>query len=153
MAFCDALLWNHLFQACSKAQKGDVIKLGPENERQASQGLLADDGLGETWKSIALSASWSFWKDLTKPHNKVCSIASESGEPTWCLLPILAGSKIWLCACLFLTLLLTNVHLLLRSHQVGMKTQDFAKHLQETGHFKTIAVRQKITNTMRAAGF
>ena len=71
MSFCDSLLWNHLFQAATRAAKGEGVRLGPEVEREAATGLLADDGLGETWKSVPLSASWSFWKDLTKPHNKV----------------------------------------------------------------------------------
>lgn len=97
MAFCDALLWNHLYQSAAVALKEEEVKLGDEEERKAAVSLLADDGLGETWKSLPLSASWSFWKDLTKPHNKV-----------------------------------------------GMKTQDFAKHLQETGHFKTIAALDDI---------
>jgi hypothetical protein len=53
---------------------GSEQPLGKEDERKAAAGLVEADGLGETWKSIALSASWSFWKDLTKPHNKVHSL-------------------------------------------------------------------------------
>lgn len=71
MAFCDSLLWNQLFQAAGVALKNSEVVLGAEEERQAALGLVRDDGLGETWKSLPLSASWSFWKDLTKPHNKV----------------------------------------------------------------------------------
>ena len=97
MAFCDAMLWSQLVQAATAALKAENKHMGEEDERKAATGLVEADGLGETWKSIALSASWSFWKDLTKPHNKV-----------------------------------------------GMKTQDFAKHLQETGHFKTIAALDDI---------
>lgn len=74
MAFCDALLWNHLYQSAAVALKEEEVKLGDEEERKAALSLLADDGLGETWKSLPLSASWSFWKDLTKPHNKVCIV-------------------------------------------------------------------------------
>lgn len=71
MAFCDSLLWTHLYQEVAAAKSATDLFIGPENERTAAESLLANDGLGEEWKSVPLSASWSFWKDLTKPHNKV----------------------------------------------------------------------------------
>lgn len=88
MAFCDALLWSHLFQAVSDRVKGDGLTIGPQNERQAVSSLLENDGIGEEWKSVALSASWSFWKDLTKPHNKVRYLFHRDARP---LLPLQAA--------------------------------------------------------------
>lgn len=71
MAFCDAHLGNPLVIATTTALSGTHAGLGPKEEREAA-GALALKGLADdAWKAVALSASWSFWKDLTKPHNKV----------------------------------------------------------------------------------
>lgn len=71
MAFCDAALWEQLYPAIKTTLTTEGVALGPENERKAASSVIESDGLGETWKSVPLCAAWSFWKDLTKPHNKV----------------------------------------------------------------------------------
>lgn len=71
MAFCDATLGDPLTHATAKALNAGDAAQGPKEELEAAV-ALARLGLAEgSWKGVSLSASWSFWKDLTKPHNKV----------------------------------------------------------------------------------
>lgn len=70
MAFCDSQLSVPLLKATTLAL-GSTQEVLTDERRAASVLVEATTDEKKPWKAVPLSASWSFWKDLTKPHNKV----------------------------------------------------------------------------------